>query len=1014
MNPQLQVYSAYSLLKSTMSIETIVDQALKQGVTHLALTDRSMMTGCIVFVQLCRKHNIHPIIGLEVDLELNKDLYPFILYAKNMKGYQALIKISSAIETNQSVSIEEVSNYKNDLFLMSAGMNGIVERLIIKEMSQQIEETIHHLHSLFKDSYLLVLQNTSEQVQLKINRVLIHFSKKFNISLIATNPTFYAKKEDALGLEVLLAIKDNRRITDSSDFKLVTHENYMKSAIEMKQLFEESVIKETIRIANLCHVVFDFKGYLIPKYDVPGQKDPDQYLRHLCFYGIKKRLQGNVSHTYVDRLEYELKIIHQMGFDDYFLIVYDFILFAKKNQIMVGPGRGSSAGSLVAYALGIIDIDPIKYDLLFERFLNPERISMPDIDVDFPSHQRDDVIQYVKEKYGKDHVAHIITFGTFKPRLSARDVCRVMNVSTVKLNQLLKYLPRFSFLSLQDLVNQDSGLRSLVIQDRQLKRVYQVMTIIANLPKNISTHAAGIVIAKEPLETLLPVRLDQQNQVLMTQFDMKDVERIGLLKMDFLGIQNLTIIAQVVSEIQKTDYNFKIQDIPLDDHATFQLLSRGDTTGIFQLESSGVRSVLKQMTVTDFEDIVAAIALYRPGPMDNIPSYIKRKHKQEAITYPDSSLETVLSKTYGIIVYQEQIMQIAQIVGGFSLAKADILRRAMSKKNESEMLKLKDDFLNGAASRGYQVQVSQSIFDDMFKFANYGFNRSHAVAYGLVAYQMAYLKTRYPLYFMAEILTSQAASSRKFAQILVECRRLGIEVRVPSINYSEAQFTRFNDVIYVGFTAISGIGVQTANAIITCRNGGYLNFFDFVAKTHHELNEKTYESIIDAGALDEFGYSRSTLRASLKDGLLYAKVSAGGLIDEPPLMVETIDEYHEDLDREKNVLGVYLSSHPLANYEAVRNQTMIDLQSYQQHEGKFITSLVYVPNIKLRKTIKTQAMMATLTIQDEWMEGEGILYPKAYQTYQNELEQGGVYIIQGKVDAEHPCKLIINQLKRLN
>ncbi len=1013
MNPQLQVYSAYSLLNSTLLIETMVMQAKKQGVTHMALTDRGLMTGCLVFSKLCKQHGIHPIIGLEVDLDINQESYPFILFAKNMLGYQALLKISSATQTNHHVTIEEVSHYAKDLFIMSTGMEGIVERLIIKEMSRDLEKMIQYIHGLFKESYLLVLQDTKQQIQSKINRVLTFFAKKYNISLIATNPTYYATKEDAIGLEVLKAIQDNRRLLDSSDFKLVTHEHYLKSEIEMSQLFDREVLKETKRIAELCQVSFNFSGYLIPKFDVPGGKEASQYLRQLCLFGIKKRCQGHVSKTYLERLEYELQMIHQMGFDDYFLIVYDFILYAKKSNILVGPGRGSSAGSLVAYALGIIDIDPIKYELLFERFLNPERINMPDIDVDFPSHQRDDVIQYVKSKYGIDHVAHIITFGTFKPRLAARDVARVMDLSNVKLNQLLKFLPRFSSLTLDEIVKQEPQLKSLIIQDRQLKRVYQVMRIIANIPKNISTHAAGIVIAKEPLETLLPVRLDTQNQVLMTQFDMKDVEQIGLLKMDFLGIQNLTIIAHVVDEIKQTNPHFNIHDLPLNDHATFQLLSRGDTTGIFQLESSGVRSVLKQIIVSDFEDIVATIALYRPGPMENIPSYIRRKHQLEPVTYPDHSLKKVLLKTYGIIVYQEQIMQIAQIVGGFSLAKADILRRAMGKKNEDDMLKLKDDFLLGASENGYEPAVAQSIFEAMFKFANYGFNRSHAVAYAMVAYQMAYLKTNFPLYFMAEILTSQAASSRKFAQILVECRRLGIQVKVPSILHSDVYFKRYGEVIYVGFTAISGIGVQTAQTIVASRAQGFDNFFDFLAKTHQDMNEKTYHALIDAGALDDFGYKRSTLRATLKDGLLYATISQGGLIDEPPLMVEGEDD-QQDLEKEKEVLGVYLSSHPLSNYDHMRTPQMIDLQSYNEYEGKFITSLVYVPSIRVRKTIKTQAMMATLTIQDEWMEGEGVLYPKSYQTYHQELQQGGVYVIQGKVDAEHPCKIIINQLKKLN
>ncbi|MBR6613851.1 MAG: DNA polymerase III subunit alpha, partial [Clostridia bacterium] len=889
----LHMHTEYSLLDGANKISELVAKTKELGMNAVAITDHGNMFGAVELYKECKKQGIKAIIGCEMyvaprsrfEKEGKVDAEPnhLVLLAMSNKGYQNLIKLVSIAYTEgfyykPRIDLEILKEYSEDIIALSGCMAGAVARKITEGDIDGAKETALKYKEIFGDRYYLEIQDNKYREQMVINQNLMAMSKELDIPLVATNDCHYLTKEDYYFHEVLLCVQTKKKMTDEDRMTFETNEFYVKSPEEMMSSFRNvpEAIENTVKIAERCNVEFIFGHTILPNFDIPDGISHYDFFRNFCYEGMKKRYKEDMHEKVSERLEYELSVIEKMGFIDYFLIVSDFIRYAKEQNIPVGPGRGSGAGSVAAYCSGITDIDPLKFDLIFERFLNPERISMPDFDVDFCFERRPEVIEYVARKYGRDHVAQIITFGTMKAKLAIRDVARALDIPYAKADLIAKMIPNDFKITIDKALEMNQELKLLYENDEEAKQIIDISKKVEGLPRHASTHAAGVVITKDPVDTYVPLYLNQEQ--ISTQYTMTTLEELGLLKMDFLGLRTLTVIADakyLVKKIHGVDVDF---GDTYDDPGVYKLLSEGKTNGVFQLESGGFKQMMKELKPTSIEDIAVMLSLYRPGPMDQIPRYIKAKNNPEDIEYTHPALEPILKITNGCMVYQEQVMQIFRELAGYSFGRADLVRRAMGKKKIDVMNKEREIFINGlvedgvrkidgAVNRGIDEASANKIFDEMAEFAKYAFNKSHAAAYAVVSYQTAWLKVHYPAEFMAATMNSFLGNLDKVPEYIAECKTLGINVLRPDINEGYARFAVINGNIRFALASIKNVGEGAIEQIIEerKRNGKYENFVDFIERVQGErVNKKCIESLIKAGAFDELEteYNRYDLLAS--------------------------------------------------------------------------------------------------------------------------------------------------------
>lgn len=970
--------SNYSLLSSLLKIDDLISYAQESNISSIAISDINMY-GTMEFIQKCQKQNIKPIIGLHVILEN----FSIVLYAKDYDGYKSLIKLSS-IQNERQVSLEELTTYNKN---------------VIAILPFEERENYKNLTETYTELYI-GYTNKKEMTESLLQTTNIVFFRE----------NLYLTKNDEETLPYLYRIRDGKTISDETTYETANHELKIKNILELS---DNNGLLNTMKIADSCNLEFPPSKLLLPIYDCD---DPSKYLFELCKVGLTKRLNGNVPDNYKQRLSHELNIINEMGFPNYFLVVYDFIKFAKKNKILVGPGRGSAAGSLVAYSLGITDIDPIEYDLLFERFLNPERKTMPDIDTDFPDNRRGEVIDYVIEKYGKRRVCGIVTFGTMGAKQVLRDVARVLNIPIYKVDGLCKFIPGFTKDKLKDFYNNNRSFKARIDSDTALTDMFEIACKLEGFPRHTSSHAAGIVMSQVDLDEVIP--LTTGDGMYLTGYTMEYLEDLGLLKMDFLGLKNLTIIDNILTDIKnQTGEVIDFNKIPLDDKETLKIFETANTSGIFQFESPGMRNFLRRFKPNTFEDIFAAIALFRPGAAINIDSYIRRKHHEEKITYLDDCLEPILKDTYGILIYQEQIIQLANIYAGYSLGEADILRRAMSKKKVDLLKNEEDKFIEKSLKKGHTYEQAKKIFDLVLNFAGYGFNRSHSVAYSLIAYKMAYLKTHYKTIFFANLLTNVIGSESKTHEYIMEAKANQIEVVKPTINKSSSRYIVENNQIIYPISNIKSIGSVVSDTIKKARSVGiFTDIYDCFSRLYIEgLGKKNLETLIMADVFKEFNFNRATLIYNLDSLFNYAELTKDidpSLVMKPDIEIQPEYENTYLLEKEKEVFGFYLSTHPTTMYKK-DNPYCIPLNSVDKYFNKKVDTLVLVDKIKIINTKKGDKM-AFITGSDETSTMEFTLFPKIYNEYIT-LEKGDLIKIRGNVERRlDQLQIIVEKIKFLN
>ena len=960
-----RIKTNYSLLTSLIKIDELISKAKEMNIDTLAICDDNMY-GIMEFYKACKQNNIKPIIGLEIKINEKS----ILLYAKNYEGYQNLCFISS---NEKSI---ELLRENNDNLLC-----------ILPYESIDLYEDVS---SIFPDTFISY-KSKKERDTITDKRCIF------------LNEVRCLEKEDREYLMYLYMIKDQKKISDSKDYTFDEY-NYLISSDEALNFINKVDLINYKVISEMCNIEIKTKDDLLPRYNTKANFDEYNYLLELCKKGLLKRFNNKVPIKYANRLMYELDIINKMGFCNYFLVVWDFIKYSKQNKILVGPGRGSAAGSLVSYSLGITDIDPLKYDLFFERFLNPERVTMPDIDVDFDAAKRGKVIEYVINKYGNKNVAQIITFSTLKAKQVLRDVARIFDIESSKTDNFIKMID--SNLSL--LENRKNTLVSNELSnDILLTKVYDVALHLENLKRQTSVHAAGVIISKKELDRYVPITKISDNEYI-TGFTMNYLEELGLLKMDFLAIDNLTLISELLDEIKEVDFS----KIPLDDKLTIELFKKVNTDGIFQFESSGMKNVLRKMNVSSFDDLVATIALFRPGAMNNIDSYINRKEGKEKIEYLHDDLKPILESTYGIIIYQEQVMQIANKMAGYTLGEADILRRAMSKKNHEIMLNEKDKFISRSVNNGYKKEVSEEVFELIYKFADYGFNKSHSVGYSTVAFKMAYLKAHYPEYFMSHLLTMVIGNDVKTKMYINESKNENISILLPDINESEYEFTVKNKDIRFALSAIHNVGTLASKEIIKEReNGKFKDFFDFMKRCYKKsVNKRVIEYLIYAGCFDSFGFNHQTLINNIDIAINYSELASDldeSLVTVPEMKI--YDEYDSNklINQEYDAFGFYLSYHPVQNYRK-NNITTNDIK---KHFNRNIEIYLLIDNVRTIKTKKGEKM-AFILASDEYMEIDLVMFPKVYERFYN-LTRGEVVLVNAKVEKRiNKYQLIINNITR--
>ena len=1071
----LHVHTEYSLLDGSIKIKDLISRTKELGMDSIAITDHGSMFGAIQFYKEARKNGIKPIIGSEVYVAMDKYTdkeakdkrqYHLILLAETQEGYQNLMKIVSEAYVNgfyykPRVDHDVLRKYSRGIIALSSCLGGEVPRHILSDNIEKAEEIALEYKDIFgKDNFFLELQDAGMEVddQRVVNKELRKMSEKLDIALVATNDIHYLKREDAVVHDVLLCIQTGKTVDEENRMKFPTNEFYLKSPEEMREVFSDDIkaLENTAWIADRCNIDIDFDTLHLPEYNVPEGFSNKEYLKFLILTGLKERY-GDISDEVDQRFKYEFNTIIEMGYIDYFLIVWDFIRFAKENDIMVGPGRGSAAGSIVSYALGIIDIDPLQYGLIFERFLNPERVSMPDIDIDFCYERREEVIDYVVQKYGDDRVAQIVTFGTMAARGAIRDVGRAMNMNYGKVDYIAKQIPTTLGITIDKALEVNKTLKASYDGEDDVKKLIDFAMAVEGLPRHTSTHAAGVVISKEAVTDYVP--LLRNGDSITTQFNMIELEELGLLKMDFLGLRTLTVIRDAVNLVK---YNHGVDvdfdEINYEDPEVLAMFARAETLGIFQFESPGMRSFLKELKPNVFENLIAANSLFRPGPMNQIPTFVSCKHDPSQIEYIHPSLENILDVTYGCIVYQEQVMQIVRDIGGYSMGRADLVRRAMGKKKMDVMEEERKNFIYGSTGENGDVEIAgairngvdersaNKIYDLMIDFANYAFNKSHSAAYAVVAYRTAWLKHYYPVEYMAALISSVMGNTNQVSLYIQECKRLGIDMLAPDINKSYKRFTVKENNIRFGLSAVKNVGENFIMAVVSARNeGDFKSFTDFIERIVREdsqsMNKRAVESLIKCGALDSLGANRSQMIA------IYEKVIDGinsdkkrnikgqsslfdtAAAEESEEKLPDLKEFPQNvlLTMEKEMLGIYVSGHPLEPYkdkvEKISSMNTIDILSSQDSEESDFNKIGDGSPIRLagivvekkNKITKNNNMMAFITVEDLVGSIECIVFPMTYEKYSSYINEDEIVIIDGKLnlsEVDEP-KLIAEKISKL-
>lgn len=1077
----LHVHTEYSLLDGFSRLKWLIPKVKELGMSSCAITDHGSMFGVIDFYKACKKEGIKPIIGCEVyvaarkytdkDPMLDKRSSHLILLAENNEGYKNLIKIVSdsyvdGFYYKPRTDKEQLRKHSEGIICLSACLNGEIPKALMQRDYKKAFELAKEYRDIFgEENFFLEVQDHKLAEDKEVNAGILKISKELGIPLVATNDSHYVNREDAKNHDVLLCIQMQKILDDPSRMKFPNDEFYIKSREEMEELFTfaPEAIDNTLKIAERCNVEFDFNNYHIPSFDVPEGYTSLEYLKELCYKGLYERYE-NPSQEIIDRLEYEINVISSMGYIEYFLIVWDFINFAKNNNIMVGPGRGSAAGSIVSYTLRITDIDPIKYNLLFERFLNPERVTMPDIDIDFCYERREEVIDYVKRKYGKDHVAQIITFGTMGAKLAIRDVGRVLDIPYNKADSIAKEIPFVLGMTIDKAFDINPNIVQMYENDEEVKDVIDISKKLEGMLRHASTHAAGVVISKKPVYEYVPLYKNQDS--ITTQFTMTTLEELGLLKMDFLGLRTLTVIRDTLDLIElnreKKGYTEHIDfsKMEYDNPKVFENISLGNTLGVFQLESSGMRNFMKQLKPSSFEDIVAGISLFRPGPMDSIPTYIKCKQNPDEVKYVHEKLKPILEVTYGCLVYQEQVMQVVRELGGYSFGRSDLVRRAMSKKKMEVMEEERQYFIYGKLDEEGNIEIpgcirngvaedaANQIFNDMIDFARYAFNKSHAAAYGVLAYETAYLKTFYPVEFMAALMTSVMGNTDKVVEYIRECNSMGIEVLPPDINKSYSKFSVDGDCIRFGLVAVKNVGSHVIDAIVQEREEGgkFIDFSNMLKRLDSKLtNKRIVESLIKCGAFDSLGENRATLMfgfEALQESInkdkkknITGQISLFEMMSqeeqeevEQQNSLKFVPEYKDKikLEMEKEVLGLYVTGHPLSEHEEIiKRKTSINCGEINKlkEEPEKLLELNDKEHIiggviiaKRLMTTKNDDIMAFVTLEDLYGSIDVVVFPRILQQYQELLKEDAIIFIKGRISVrdDDDVSILASQIKSID
>lgn len=1049
----LHVHTEYSLLDGACRIDRMFDRLKELGQTAIAITDHGVMYGCVDFYKAAKKAGVKPIIGCEVYVATRSRFDKvnridgsnhLVLLCKNETGYKNLIKLVSAgfIEgfySKPRVDKELLEQHHEGLVCLSACLAGEIPQALLAGDYEKAKAAALYFNDLFgQGNFYIEIQDHGIDAQQQILPLLIRLARETGIPLVATNDAHYLRKEDSKMQSILICIQTGKTVQDADKLEFETDEFYLKSTEEMYDLFSiaPDACENTVKIAEMCNFDFEFGVTKLPYFEAPDGMDNQVYFEKLCREGLVRRYGDGVTDEMRERLEYEIDVIRRMGYTNYYLIVFDFINYAKQQGIPVGPGRGSGAGSLAAYCVGITNIDPIRYNLLFERFLNPERVSMPDFDVDFCYERRQEVIDYVNEKYGHDHVAQIITFGTMAARAAIRDVGRVLGMPYAQVDSISKMVPMELKMTLNRALEVSPELKAQYEADPQVKELIDTAIKIEGMPRHASTHAAGVVITREAANEYVP--LASNDGVPVTQFTMTTIEELGLLKMDFLGLRTLTVIKNAEEMVRRREPDFSMDNISYDDAATYDMLGRSETEGVFQLESTGMKQVLTGLQPKNLEDIIALISLYRPGPMDSIPTYLRNRHEPDKVRYKTPQLAHILDVTNGCIVYQEQVMQICRELAGFTLGQADLVRRAMSKKKHDVMEKERQHFVTGCAANGISEQAANDIFDDMSSFASYAFNKSHAACYAYVAFQTAYLKCHYPSEFMAALLTSVLDNTDKVIEYTGECQRLGIKVLPPSINVSDGGFTVDGKSIRFGLNATKNVGRNLIAAVVRERKEKpFTSLYDFCRRLHgQELNRRAAESLVKCGAFDETGVSRKAMLENVDAIFKSVETDVGRNVEGQLDLFSQLsgesagaagEDFHiedhgefplpELLKMEKEVSGLYLSGHPLDGYrqqiQKIGACRIADLmgEEARRYDGKHVNIVCAVIKSKFMTT-RSNTMMAFTNVEDLSGTMEIIVFPKVLADCRSALQDNAVVVINGRVSVkeEENAKLVAEKI----
>ena len=1059
----LHVHTEYSLLDGACRIDQIMERVKELGQSAIAITDHGVMYGCIDFYKAAKAAGIKPIIGCEVYVArrgmddrihgIDNDPYHLVLLCENRKGYENLCYLVSqafihGFYGKPRVDLNLLREYHEGLIATSACLAGAVPQYLMSEDYEAAKAYALQLSDIFgPEHFYLELQDHGIDEQLAVNQGILRLARETGLPLIVTNDAHYLRREDAETQDVLLCIQTGKTVDEPNRMKFQTQEFYLKSEKEMRSLFPncEEAFENTVRIADMCNLEFTFHEYHLPAFPVPEGYTNEEFFRKLCMDGFRERYV-NPPREYMDRLEYEIGVISHMGYVNYYLIVWDFIRFAKESGIPVGPGRGSGAASIVAYCMHITEVDPMKYALIFERFLNPERVSMPDFDTDFCQERRGEVIAYVMRKYGSDHVAQIATFGTMAARGAIRDVGRALNFTYAETDVVAKLVPSTPHITLKDAMEVSPKLKEMYDGDERVKKLIDTAMRLEGMPRNTSTHAAGVVITADPVYTYVP--LSRNDDTIVTQYTMTTIEELGLLKMDFLGLRNLTVIDDAEKEIQKLEPDFRIANVPDDDAGTFAMLAEGKTQGVFQLESAGMTGVCVNMKASSIEDITAIVALYRPGPMDSIPKFIECKMHPEKVTYKTPLLKPILEVTYGCIVYQEQVIEIFRSLAGYSMGQADNIRRAISKKKTKIIMADRKTFvygdpernIPGAVAKGVPEDVAQSVYDEIVDFGDYAFNKAHSVCYAVVAYQTAYLKCHYPKEYMAALMTSVLDSAAKISGYIAECKELNIPVLPPDLNHSDDHFTVEGSAIRFGLGAVKNVGHGLIRTLVSKRaeGGPFRSLEDFLQRMGEgELNKRAVENFIKCGAMDCFGHHRSELLAvydqmmdavaSTRKKNLDGQMGLFSMLEDSDAAVSIPIPRKEELSRaelmamEKETTGIYISGHPMDDYRPyLKNTHVIPIGDLMDEESKYqdeqIVSVAGVVQSVKMKTTRNNSMMAYVTVEDDTAAIEMLAFSNVLSQYGGYLKENNAVVVTGKLsirDEKEP-QIVVNRARPIS